>query len=205
MSNQMAIDYPDSVRELVTQFRKLPGVGPRSAERIAVWLIDQKSGNAGLLAGALTRVDDSVILCDRCGFFANHNNCSACDATDRDESLVCVVSQPTDVLAIERTGQFRGRFHVLGGALSPLDNVTPDDLKIDDLCLRCAGDSGVSEVVLALGSNVEGEATSHYLVERLSRDGLTVTRLAHGLPAGGGIDHADPLTLMRAFTDRRSL
>ncbi|QQL44019.1 recombination mediator RecR [Sulfuriroseicoccus oceanibius] len=201
----MAIDFPDSVRELVTRLKKLPGVGPRSAERIAVWLINQRSGEAGLLSGALAKVDQAVSLCRRCGFFMDEGACAACAAADRDRTVMCVVAQPTDVLSIERTGQFKGRYHVLGGTLSPLDNVTPEDLNIDELCRRCGEGSDVTEVVLALGSDVEGEATSHYLVERLVRDGLQVTRLAHGLPAGGGIDHADPLTLMRAFTDRRSV
>ena len=198
----MAVDYPESVRELVSQLRRLPSVGPRSAERMAVWFIQQKDAAAGDLASALNKVETSIESCKSCGFFADDGVCAICTDTKREEDVLCVVEQPTDVLSIERTGQYRGLYHVLGGKLSPLENVAPEDLRIDGLAERL---SGVSEVILALASDVEGEATAHYLAELLDRHGVKVTQLAQGMPAGGGLDHTDPLTLMRALNDRRGV
>jgi len=198
----MAVDFPDSVRELVVQLRRLPGIGPRSAERMAVWMIHQRDGAVAQLSAALTRVDSEVQLCPECGFFIDHGGCAVCSDQGRDSRMLCVVEQPTDVLSIERTGQFKGRYHVLGGKLSPLENVAPEDIRIDGLNERVSGER-VDEVILALGSDVEGEATAHYLAEMFARTSVKVTRLAQGMPAGGGLEHADPLTLMRAFNDRR--
>lgn len=198
----MAVDFPESVKELVVQLRRLPGIGPRSAERMAVWMIRQRDGAVAQLSAALTRVDREVRLCPECGFFVDDGGCAVCADSGRDSQMLCVVEQATDVLSIERTGQFKGLYHVLGGKLSPLENVAPEDIRIEGLSQRIA-DGRVEEVILALGSDVEGEATAHYLAEMLARTSVKVTRLAQGMPAGGGLEHADPLTLMRAFHDRR--
>lgn len=195
-------DYPEPIRELINELKRLPGVGPRSAERMAVWMIQHKRRNPLELADSLQRVESNVTLCPVCGFFSTAAGCSICDDHGRDESLICVVEQPTDVLPMERSGAFSGYYHCLGGRLSPLDNVSPNDLKIAELIKRLEPLHEV-EVILALSSDVEGEATANYLCEILSKLSCSVTRLAQGLPAGGGLEHADELTLMRAFQGRR--
>lgn len=195
-------DYPEPIRELINELKRLPGVGPRSAERMAVWMIQHKKRNPLELAGALQLAESSVALCPACGFFSTATGCSVCDDSSRDAMLICVVEQPTDVLPLERSGAFSGYYHCLGGKLSPLDNVSPSDLKIAELIKRVELLDGV-EVILALSSDVEGEATGNYLAEILEKMECSVTRLAQGLPAGGGLEHADELTLMRALQGRR--
>ena len=197
-----SMDYPLAVKELVAELKRLPGVGPRSAERIAIWLMQSKKANGPELAGALTQAVSDVVTCDVCGFFATKDGCPCCDAEGREEDLLCVVEQPTDVLPIERSGAFRGRYHCLGGKLSPLDHVTPADLRIAGLLQRVR--PGM-EVILALGCDVEGEATAHYLAEELRRSGCKISRIAQGLPARGGLEHADELTLLRAMQGRRKI
>jgi recombination protein RecR len=196
------IEYPEAVGKLVEELRRLPGVGPRSAERIAIWLLQSAKADPSALAGALERAKAEVVACPTCGFFATSERCDICADASRD-SVLCVVEQATDVLPLERSGAFKGRYHCLGGKLSPLDNVTPDDLRIGSLLRRLEAEQ-VPEVILALGSDVEGEATSNYLAGML-RGRCTVTRLAQGLPAGGGLEHADALTLARALEGRRGL
>ncbi|MGB1128824.1 MAG: recombination mediator RecR [Haloferula sp.] len=196
------IEYPQEVIELVQELKALPGVGPRSAERIAIWLLQHPKASPGTLSDALLRAKDEISCCKVCGFFASSEGCSVCDHPGR-EPVMCVVEQATDVLPMERSGVFKGRYHCLGGRLSPLDNVTPDDLRIDGLLNRIESES-IDEVILALGADVEGEATSNYLADLL-RDKCQVTRLAQGLPAGGGLEHADALTLARAMEGRRGL
>lgn len=196
------LDYPDAVKNLVAELKHLPGVGPRSAERIAIWLLQSKKANPIALAGALSHAAADVVLCDVCGFFATQDGCPCCQAVGRDEDILCVVEQPTDVLPIERSGAFRGRYHCLGGKLSPLDHVTPSDLRIAGLLTRAR--PGM-EVILALGCDVEGDATAHYLAEELRDKGCKITRIAQGLPAGGGLEHADELTLLRAMQGRRNI
>ena len=199
-------EYPEEIQRLVAQLKRLPGIGPRSAERIAVALITGKNGLALDLARGLEAAALGVTMCGRCGFFQSiASPCAVCDAPDRDPSVICVVEQPTDVVPLERTGAFAGRYHVLGGRLAPLDNVHPEDLRIDSL-VRRVDEGGVTEIILATGSDVEGEATAHYLAEQLSgRRHLKITRLAQGLPAGGGLEHADELTLFRALSGRRTV
>jgi recombination protein RecR len=199
-------DYPEEIQRLVAQLRRLPGIGPRSAERLAVALITGRNGLALELARSLEAAVRGVTLCGRCGFFQSVTTpCVLCNAADREPHVLCVVEQPTDVLPLERTGAFAGRYHVLGGRLAPLDNVHPEDLRIDSLISRI-DEGGITEVILATGSDVEGEATAHYIAERLGgRPELKVTRLAQGLPAGGGLEHADDLTLMRALSGRRRI
>ena len=196
------IDYPEAVGRLVEELRRLPGVGPSSAERIAIWLLQGAKADPLALAGALEKAKAEVIACPVCGFFATAERCAICSDHSR-EAVICVVEQATDVLPLERSGAFKGRYHCLGGKLSPLDNVTPDDLRIGSLLRRIDAEQ-VPEVILAPGSDVEGEATANYLAGIL-RGRCLVTRIAQGLPAGGGLEHADALTLARALEGRRGL
>ncbi|BCX50133.1 recombination protein RecR [Haloferula helveola] len=194
------IEYPEAVGRVVEALKTLPGIGPRSAERIAIWLLQSPKSDPAELATALTEAKVAITSCPTCGFFATEARCAICDHPSR-ETTLCVVEQPTDVLPMERSGVFKGRYHCLGGRLSPLDNVTPEDLRIGGLVSRIE-DEGIEEVILALGADVEGEATASYLCDLL-RSRCRVTRLAQGLPAGGGLEHADALTLARAFEGRR--
>jgi recombination protein RecR len=196
------IDYPEAVGRLVEELRRLPGVGPRSAERIAIWLLQSAKADPLALASALEKAKAEVIACPVCGFFATAERCAICSDHTR-EAVICVVEQATDVLPLERSGAFKGRYHCLGGKLSPLDNVTPEDLRIGSLLRRIDAEQ-VPEVILAPGSDVEGEATANYLAGIL-RGRCHVTRIAQGLPAGGGLEHADALTLARALEGRRGL
>jgi len=199
-----SVGFPEPVVELIGELKRLPGIGPRSAERIAVWLLQSDRSNSDELAESILNADSRVTSCDRCGFFSTEDGCPVCDDLTRDERALCVVEQATDVLPLERSGVFGGYYHCLGGKLSPLDNVTPDDLRISSLIQRVQKNPGV-EVILALGADVEGEATANYLAEMLVPQECKVTRIAQGLPAGGGLDHADELTLMRAMQGRRVL
>ncbi|WP_193210907.1 recombination mediator RecR [Luteolibacter marinus] len=196
------IEYPESVGVLVEELRHLPGVGPRSAERMAIWLLQNAKADPLALAAALERAKAEVVACPTCGFFATAERCAICSDASR-EPVLCVVEQATDVLPLERSGVFKGRYHCLGGKLSPLDNVTPEDLRIGSLLRRIEAEN-VPEVILAPGSDVEGEATANYLAGLL-RGKCTITRIAQGLPAGGGLEHADALTLARALEGRRGI
>lgn len=197
-------DYPEPVRALIEELRRMPGVGPRSAERIALWVLQNAKADPGRLAGALETAAREVTACTTCGFFATLAGCPVCTDGKRDRMALCVVEQATDVLPIERSGAFRGMYHCLGGKLSPLDNVTPEDLRIGSLLERVKQHPGV-EVILAVGADVEGEATANYVAELLHGKDCGVTRLAQGLPAGGDLEHADALTLSRAFEGRRGV
>jgi len=198
------IDYPEEAKALIGELKKLPGVGPRSAERMAIWLLQSPKANPEDLARVVQRAGEEVGSCERCGFFASgsESECPVCSATGRDDRLLCVVEQATDVLPIERSGAYRGYYHCLGGKLSPLDGVGPEDLRIDGLLKRVRERSEM-EVVLAVGSDVEGEATANYLMDVLGGEGCSVTRLAQGLPAGSALEYADELTLHRAFEGRK--
>ncbi len=198
-------DFPEPVRTLIGELKHLPGVGPRSAERIAVWLLQHPKARPGELAAALVDAEAKVSACPVCGFFATAESCGICDDPKRDDATLCVVEQATDVLPLERSGAFHGRYHCLGGKLSPLDRVSPEDLRIPSLLRRLEGYAHEVEVILALGSDVEGEATANYLVELLRGRNCRLTRIAQGLPAGGGLEHADELTLMRAMQGRRGV
>jgi len=199
------IDYPEVVKELVAELKQLPGIGARSAERIAIWLLQHPKAQPRQLAAVIERACASVGKCQRCGFFATSAGCPVCTDPKRDESLVCVVEQATDVVPLERSGAFNGRYHCLGGRLSPLDNVRPEDLRIPQLLDRIGDGGAAVEVILALGSDVEGEATANYLASLLRDRGCRITRIAQGLPAGGGLEHADELTLLRAIEGRRTM
>jgi recombination protein RecR len=195
-------DFPEPVRKLVAELKRLPGIGPRSAERVSVWLLQNPKADPAALAAALIEARETVRPCEVCGFFATDRGCDVCDDPKRDNHSLCVVEQATDVLPLERSGSFRGRYHCLGGKLSPLDRVSPEDLRIPAL-LRRVGESPGIEVILALGADVEGEATANYLAEMLRAMDCRLTRIAQGLPAGGGLEHADELTLLRAMQGRR--
>ena len=201
-------DFPDAFKGLIAELKRLPGVGPRSAERIAVWLMQNPKAEPHSLASALTTAATDIHPCPSCGFFATADSCGICDDPKRDSHFLCVVEQATDVLPLERSGAMNGRYHCLGGKLSPLDRVSPEDLRIPELLQRidatlAAG--GEIEVVLALGSDVEGEATANYIAEMLRGKNCRLTRIAQGLPAGGGLEHADELTLLRAMQGRRNI
>lgn len=197
------VDYPDPVKALIVQLKQLPGIGPKSAERIAVWMMQKGPETSSLFSDIVRTAGDTVVECRTCGFFATEETgCAICDSVQRDGSSLCVVEQPTDILPLERSGAYRGHYHTLRGRISPLDNVGPEDLRIRELVERLkAGE--FTEVILALSSDVEGEATGNYLAELLGEfAGIKVSRLAQGIPAGGGLESADELTLMRALQGR---
>ena len=197
------VDYPEPVKALIVQLKQLPGIGPKSAERIAVWLLQRGGEVTGLFSEALKRAGSLVMECGKCGFFATEDHgCAVCDGQLRDANILCIVEQPTDILPLERSGAFRGHYHSLRGRISPLDNIGPEDLRIGELIERLRMGE-FSEVILALNSDVEGEATSNYLAEVLAPfPDLRVSRLDQGLPAGGGLNTADEITLMRALQGR---
>lgn len=192
-------DYPDPFLALVRELRRLPGIGPRSAERMALWLTEDKE-RPSALAQELVAARDALGRCEECGFFSTERVCVVCSDSSR-EPMLCVVEKATDILPIERSGAFRGKYHALGGRLSPLEHVGPEDLRLAELLAR-ADTCGFREIILALSTDVEGEATSNYLVGALASKGIRVTRLAQGMPAGGGLENADELTLARALAGR---
>ena len=196
--------YEGAVQDLIDELGRLPGVGPKSAQRIAFHLLAADVVDVRRLADALTEVKARVRFCETCGNVAEAEQCRICADPRRSVEVICVVEEPKDVVAIERTREFRGRYHVLGGAINPIAGVGPDDLRIAQLMRRLA-DGTVTEVILATDPNVEGEATATYLARLLVPMGLTVSRLASGLPVGGDLEYADEVTLGRAFEGRRRL
>jgi recombination protein RecR len=196
--------YEGVVQDLIDELGRLPGVGPKSAQRIAFHLLQADPVDVKRLVSALVEVKDKVQFCSMCGNVAQAEQCRICLDPRRDPALICVVEEPKDVVAIERTREFRGRYHVLGGAISPIEGVGPDDLRIKELLTRLASEE-VSEVIIATDPNLEGEATATYLARLLRPMGLRVTRLASGLPVGGDLEYADEVTLGRAFEGRRLL
>ena len=197
--------YEGIVQDLIDELGRLPGVGPKSAQRIAFYLLAADPVDVARLADTLARIKDSVLFCDVCGTVAEQTRCRICANPRRDATVVCVVEEPKDVLAVERTREYTGRYHVLGGALDPLSGIGPDQLRIRELLARI-GAEDIREVILATDPNTEGEATATYLI-RLLRDfpGLRVTRLASGLPMGGDLEFADELTLGRALSGRHTV
>jgi recombination protein RecR len=189
---------------LVGALSKLPGIGPRSAERIALYLVQAESGAVKQLAETILNARERVRFCEICGALTEKSPCDFCSDPRRDASLVCIVERPVDILSIEKSGTFRGKYHVLGGKISPLNGVEPEDLRIAGLEKRFVQEP-IKEIVIALGTDVEGDATSFYLAKRLARQGLKITRIAHGLPAGTGLEFADEITLSRALEGRREL
>lgn len=196
--------YEGVVQELIDELGRLPGVGPKSAQRIAFHILQAELTDVRRLAHSLLEVKDKVRFCSVCGNVAQQEQCGICRDQRRDAAVICVVEEPKDVVAIERTREFRGRYHVLGGAISPIEGVGPDDLRIRELLARLA-DGTVTELILATDPNLEGEATATYLARMIKPMGLKVTRLASGLPVGGDLEYADEVTLGRAFEGRRLL
>jgi recombination protein RecR len=196
--------YEGVVQNLIDELGRLPGVGPKSAQRIAFYLLAAPPADVKRLADALVEVKQRVRFCRVCGNVAEDEECRICRDTRRDSQIICVVEEPKDVVAIEKTREFRGRYHVLGGAISPIEGVGPDDLRVKELMRRLA-DGQVTEIILATDPNLEGEATATYLARLVKPMGITVTRLASGLPVGGDLEYADEVTLGRAFEGRRLL
>ncbi|HSE54449.1 MAG TPA: recombination mediator RecR [Nocardioidaceae bacterium] len=196
--------YEGVVQDLIDELGRLPGVGPKSAQRIAFHILQTDPVDVRRLAEVLLEVKQKVTFCSVCGNVAEQETCRICRDQRRDPSVICVVEESKDVVAIERTREFRGHYHVLGGAISPIEGVGPDDLRIRELMTRLA-DGVVTEVILATDPNLEGEATATYLTRLLRPMGLRVTRLASGLPVGGDLEYADEVTLGRAFEGRRAV
>ena len=195
--------FSPSVENLVAQLTRLPGIGTRTAQRLAFHVLSTKHDEALALANAIVEVKERVRFCRECGNLTEEELCSICKDTRRDRSVVCVVEQPVDVISLERTHEYRGLYHVLGGSLSPLDGVEPEDLRIKELFARIEA-GGIDEVVLATNPNMTGEATAAFLADRL-RAQVRVTRLASGLPVGSDLEYADEVTLGRALSGRREM
>lgn len=198
------MDYPDSVRHLIEKLTGLPGIGRRSAERIALQLLKSPPERSRELSEAILAARGAVRNCAMCGGYSDRELCGICDDERRAKNLLCVVEQPNDVLVLEKAGGFRGRYHVLMGKLSPLNGVGPEHLRIAPLLKRISAEN-ISEVILALGADVEGEATAMYLAKELAPLGVTVTRIAQGIPIGASLESADEVTIARAMEGRRKL
>lgn len=195
---------PEPITALTAALGKLPGIGPRSAERIALHLVQADSGTVKQLAEAIVSARKRILLCSVCGSLTEADPCAFCTDDRRDSSVICIVEQPTDILSLEKSASFKGRYHVLGGKISPLNGVEPEDLRIAELENRLKADS-VRELIVALATDVEGDATSYYLAKRFGSETVRVTRLAQGLSAGSGLEYADEITLTRALEGRREL
>ena len=195
---------PPPVAALTSALGRLPGIGPRSAERLALYLVQADPAAVRALADAMIAARERITRCEHCGALTESQPCPICADDRRDTKLMCVVERALDILSIEKSGTYKGRYHVLGGKLSPLNGIGPEDLRITELEIRLQS-TCVQEIILALGSDVEGDATSHYLAKRLALAGLRITRLAQGLPAGSGLEFADELTLSRALEGRREI
>ena len=193
-----------TIQKLLDELERLPGIGPKSAQRIAYWLLNTEKTTALRLAEAIIEVKETVHFCSRCFNYAEDDLCEICQSAKRDSQIICVVSEPRDIPPIERTAAFSGTYHVLGGALSPMDGIGPDNLHISELMLRLASED-VQEVLLATNPNVEGETTAAYLARLIKPLDIKVTRLASGLPVGGDLEFADEVTLGRAIESRRIL
>ena len=195
---------PESISELTAALSKLPGVGPRSAERIALHIVQTDTAVVRHLADVIVRAREKIHFCTTCGALTEKSPCAICDDPRRDPAIVCLVERAVDILSVEKSGSFRGKFHVLGGKISPLDGVDPEDLRIAELEQRLLQEP-IKELIIALGTDVEGDATSFYLAKRFQRPNLKISRIAYGLPAGSGLEFADELTLNRALEGRREM
>jgi len=196
--------YDGAVQDLIDELGHLPGVGPKSAQRIAFHILGTDGADVKRLADAITTVKEKVRFCATCGNISEREQCRICLDPRRDQTIICVVEEPKDVVVIERTREFRGRYHVLGGAIDPMNGVGPDDLRIRELLARLR-DGNIAEVIIATDPNIEGEATATYLSRMLVPLGMTISRLASGLPVGGDLEYADEVTLGRAFEGRRTV
>ena len=196
--------YPPAVQDLIDEFGRLPGIGPKSAQRIALYLVNAPTQDATRLARAIDTAKAEVAFCSRCFNMAEGDLCTICADPRRDPSVICVVEEARDLIAVERTGEFRGLYHVLGGAISPIEGIGPDQLHVRDLVVRLSDDA-VTELIVCTNPNIEGEATALYLARLLADTGIRISRLASGLPVGGDLEYADELTLGRALEERRRL
>ena len=196
--------YEGAIQDLIDALGRLPGIGPKSAQRIAFHILQSDAEIAGALVDAIRTVKERVRFCTECGNVSEETQCRICRDPRRENASICVVEESKDVIAIERTREFRGKYHVLGGAISPIDGIGPDQLRIRELMARLA-DSSVTEIILATDPNLEGEATATYLARLIKPLGLKVSRLASGLPVGGDLEYADEVTLGRAFEGRRTV
>jgi recombination protein RecR len=196
--------YEGPVQDLIDELGRLPGIGPKSAQRLAFHLLDADPADVRRLVHALTEVKDKVRFCSICGNVSEEEQCRICRDPRRDLTVICVVEESKDVVAIERTREFKGRYHVLGGAISPIEGIGPDQLRIRELLTRLA-DGTVTELILATDPNLEGEATATYIARMVKDMGVAVSRLASGLPVGGDLEYADEVTLGRAFEGRRRI
>ncbi len=197
-------EYPAAIRDLIAQLRQMPGVGPRSAERIALWIVRARDDKPDQIARAIHSTRQNIHACALCGFFTTQEICDICADASRSSELLCVVEQPTDILPLEKTSAFRGRYHSLGGKISPLDHVGPEDLRIKELIDRIEREK-ISEIIFAVAADVEGESTMNYIVDLLKGKPIALTRIARGIPAGGGLESADELTLSAALSGRTKL
>ncbi len=193
---------PEPITTLTEALCRLPGIGPRSAERLALHLVQSDPDVARQLARVILLAREKIRLCSVCGALTQSDPCAICSDPRRDTTVLCVVERPLDIFALEKSGSFRGKYHVLGGKISPLNGVEPEDLRITQLESRLAG---VTEIIVALSTDVEGDATSYYLAKRLAGKGVKISRIAHGLPAGSGLEFADEVTLSRALEGRREM
>lgn len=196
--------YPEPVARLIDALQRLPGIGPKTAQRLTFFLLKRPAEEVRELSEALVAVKDRIVYCETCFNVTDENPCRICSDPARDGRVLCVVEEPNDLLAMERTGEYRGRYHVLLGALSPLDGIGPEDLKVRELLARMDA-GGTTEVILATNPNVEGEATALYLAKLLRPLGVRVTRIARGLPVGGDLEYADQVTLSKALEGRREI
>lgn len=198
------MEYAKPLARLVGEFEKLPGIGPKSAQRLAFHVLRMSDDNAQALAAAVIDVKEQIRLCPVCYNYTDQDRCAICSDAKRDASLLCVVAEPRDVVAMEKTHEFRGVYHVLGGVISPMDGIGPEMLKIRELVNR-VGEDGIKEVVLATNPTIEGDTTSMYIAGLLKPLGVLVTRIAHGMPVGGDMDYADQATLIQALQWRREM
>ncbi len=196
---------PRAVTRLIEEFHRLPGIGPKTAQRLTFYLLRAPKEHAQALADAVLRLKENVVLCSICTNIAEQNPCAICRDESRDRSIVCVVEEPLDVLAIERTREYHGLYHVLHGAISPVEGIGPEDLRVNELLTRIQKDSGIKEIVLATNPNLEGEATAMYLERLIKPLGVKLTRLARGLPVGSDLEYADEVTITRALEGRREV
>jgi recombination protein RecR len=196
--------FPVSMKALIEEFSKMPGIGPKSAQRLAFYILRSAKNDAQALAGAIMKVKESVRFCRACNNLSDEETCEICKSPSRDRTLLCVVEEPNDIIAIERSGNFNGVYHVLLGSLSPLDGIGPSDLKIEELLGRVKKER-FKEIVIATDFNTEGEATALYLQKVLKGSGARVTRVAYGIPVGGDLEYADQATITKAFEGRREI
>ena len=196
--------YEGAIQDLIDELGRLPGIGPKSAQRIAFHIIQSERVDVSRLVDVLRTVKERVKFCIECGNISEQDLCRICRDPRRDNTLICVVEESKDVMAIEKTREFRGKYHVLGGAISPIDGIGPENLRIRELMVRL-GDTNIQELIIATDPNLEGEATASYLIRQIKPLGIKVSRLASGLPVGGDLEYADEVTLGRAFEGRRTI